>query len=171
VDADLHLVLVTPEIPANTGNIMRLCAATGVRLHLIEPLGFTLDHKELRRAGMDYRAHCCLSSHLTFEALEQEHPAAGFHFLSARAERSFFSLAIATGDFLVLGPESRGLSPRFLSRGERRLHTARLPMPGRGRSLNLSTAAGVVVYESLRQLGCLAADPPAEPATRSAEGS
>lgn len=154
-DPPLRLVLVTPEIPANTGNIMRLCAATGVPLHLIEPLGFTLDHKELRRAAMDYRQGCRFTCHLTFEELERENPRAGFWFFSARAEPNFFERRVRPGDFLVMGPEARGLSEKFLSVGRRREQAVRLPMPGTGRSLNLATAAGIAVYESLRQLGRL----------------
>jgi tRNA (cytidine/uridine-2'-O-)-methyltransferase len=155
MEAALHLVLVTPEIPANTGNIVRLCAATGVPLHLVEPLGFVWDDRVLKRAGLDYWDRCDIRRHLTFEAVEQLAPSARFHFLSARAPRSFFDVRIQSGDFLVLGPESTGLSQNFLDRGRRRESTFRIPMPGKTRSLNLSTAAGVVVYESLRQLGLL----------------
>lgn len=153
--APLHLVLVTPEIPANTGNIVRLCACTGVQLHLIEPLGFFLDDRSLKRAGLDYWQDCTYTTHLTFEAFEQAHPEADLHFLSARAERSFFMQALKPGAALVLGPESSGLSKRFLAKNDRATRTWRLPMPGSGRSLNLSTTAGIVVYESLRQLNRL----------------
>ncbi|NMB75586.1 MAG: tRNA (cytidine(34)-2'-O)-methyltransferase [Myxococcales bacterium] len=151
----LRLVLVTPEIPANTGNVMRLCAATGVPLYLVEPLGFTLEHKELRRAAMDYRQGCHFTCHLTFEELERAHPEAGFWFFSARAEPSFFAQRVREGDFLVFGPEARGLGKRFLSVGRRQERAVRLPMPAGGRSLNLATAAGIAVYEALRQLGRL----------------
>ncbi len=152
---DLHLVLVTPEIPSNTGNIVRLCACTGVHLHLVEPLGFFLDDKSARRAGLDYWDNCKLQTHLTFEHLQNLLPYSRPHFLSARAEKSFFERHIEEGDMLVLGPESSGLSKKFLSRGDRSKEVCRLPMPGQGRSLNLSTAAGIVVYEALRQLGQL----------------
>lgn len=154
----VSLVLITPEIPANTGNIVRLCACTGIDLHLVEPLGFSLDNRITRRAGLDYWDACRLTTHLTFEGLEQEHPPAAFHFLSARAGPSFFDRTIQRHDLLVLGPESSGLSDRFLDRGERRARASRLPMPGRGRSLNLSTAAGIVVYEALRQIGRLSGE-------------
>lgn len=153
----VQLVLVTPEIPANTGNIVRLCACTGVDLHLVEPLGFSLDDRITRRAGLDYWGACRLTTHLTFEDLEQQHPPHAFHFLSARAGPSYFGRTIRPGDLLVLGPESTGLSARFLERNDRASRACRLPMPGIGRSLNLSTAAGVVVYEALRQLDRLAA--------------
>lgn len=153
----LHLVLITPEIPANTGNIVRLCACTGVELHLVEPLGFSLDDRITRRAGLDYWDACRLTTHLTFEELEQQHAPRAFHFLSARAGPSFFGRTLRPGDLLVLGPESSGLSTRFLERNDRAARACRLPMPGSGRSLNLSTAAGVVVYEALRQLDRLEA--------------
>jgi len=155
VDESLHLVLVTPEIPANTGNIVRLCAATRVPLHLVEPLGFSMDDRVLKRAGLDYWEHCSLHRHLTFEEIENKFPGARFLFLSARATRSFYRQEIRPGDFIVLGPESTGLSDRFLDKGTRRQHTFTIPMSGEVRSLNLSTAAGIVVYEGLRQLGLL----------------
>jgi tRNA (cytidine/uridine-2'-O-)-methyltransferase len=151
----VHLVLVTPEIPANTGNIVRLCAATGAWLHLVEPLGFRMDDRVLKRAGLDYWDACHLERHLDFEAFEHAHPEATSYFLSARAEASLFECCLPPGAALVLGPESSGLSARFLRVGARRLRCLRIPMPGRGRSLNLSTAAGIVVYEALRQHGLL----------------
>lgn len=159
----LHLVLVTPEIPANTGNIVRLCACTGVQLHLVEPLGFSLDDRLVRRAGLDYWQDCRLQRHLTLEQIEQAHPAAGRHYLSARATASFFDRRLRPGDLIVLGPESSGLSPHLLAQCDRRAHACRLPMPGRGRSLNLSTSAGIAIYEALRQIGRLRADQPEAP--------
>lgn len=153
----VQLVLVTPEIPANTGNIVRLCAATRVPLHLVEPLGFAWDDRVLKRAGLDYWEQCTIRRHLTFEDIEDEADGAGFHFLTAHADTSFFDRPVRRGDHLVLGPESTGLTAAFLDRGRRRRHTCRLPMPGGTRSLNLATAAGIVVYESLRRLGLLGA--------------
>ena len=155
MDPSIQLVLVTPEIPANTGNIVRLCAATSVPLHLVEPLGFSWDDRVLKRAGLDYWEHCAIQRHLTFEDIEREFPGTRFLFLSARAERSFYELEIRPEDFIVLGPESTGLSERFLDQGNRRQNTFRIPMTGKVRSLNLSTAAGIVVYEALRQVGRL----------------
>ena len=155
METSLQLVLVTPEIPANTGNIVRLCAAASVPLHLVEPLGFSMDDRVLKRAGLDYWEHCRLQRHLTFEEIEDKYPEARFRFLSARATRSFYQQEIRPGDFIVLGPESTGLSDRFLDKGDRRQNTFKIPMSGKVRSLNLSTAAGIVVYESLRQLGKL----------------
>jgi tRNA (cytidine/uridine-2'-O-)-methyltransferase len=154
-NAPVALVLVTPEIPANTGNIVRLCAAAAIPLHLVEPLGFSLSDRLAKRAGLDYWRHCQLTTHLTFESLEDQHPQARFLFLSARAERSIYELALRWGDFLVLGPEAQGLSSRFLSQRNRKKNLVGIPMPGNVRSLNLSTAAGIVVYEALRQLGAL----------------
>lgn len=151
----LQLVLVTPEIPANTGNIVRLCAAASVPLHLVEPLGFSMDDRVLKRAGLDYWEHCTIHRHLTFEEIEKKHPDARFLFLSAHATRSFYRQEIRPGDFIVLGPESTGLSDRFLDQGTRRHNTFKIPMSGKVRSLNLSTTAGIVVYEALRQLGRL----------------
>ncbi|MBN2494577.1 MAG: tRNA (cytidine(34)-2'-O)-methyltransferase [Deltaproteobacteria bacterium] len=157
----LKLVLVTPEIPANTGNIVRLCAATGVELHLIEPLGFRLDDRLCRRAGLDYWAHCTPRVHLDFEHFESACPDARCLFLSARGRSSLFACRIRPADALVLGPESSGLSDRFLAEGDRASRSVHLPMPGEGRSLNLSTAAGIAVYEALRQLGALGPGPEA----------
>ncbi len=153
--APVSLVLVTPEIPANTGNIVRLCAATGVPLHLVEPLGFRMDDRLLKRAGLDYWDKCELHTHLTFGHLEQAYPSRRFLFLTAREQRSFYRARIQPGDFLVMGPESSGLSAAFLDQASRRVRAYRIPMPGAVRSLNLSTSAGIVVYESLRQLGAL----------------
>jgi len=155
--SSVRLVLITPEIPANTGNIVRLCACTATDLHLVEPLGFALDDRITRRAGLDYWDACRLTTHLSFEQIEQQHPPQAFHFLSARAQASFFDRTIRPGDLLVLGPESAGLSERFLDQNDRRARACRLPMPGRGRSLNLSTAAGIAVYEAMRQVGLLSA--------------
>lgn len=163
MDSSIQLVLVTPEIPANTGNIVRLCAATSVPLHLVEPLGFSMDDRLLKRAGLDYWEHCTIHNHLTFEDIEREYEAARFLFLSARATRSFYELEVRPGDFIVLGPESTGLSGRFLNQGTRRQpgrgQAFQIPMTGKVRSLNLATAAGIVVYEALRQLGRLEAGP------------
>ena len=155
VEATVRLVLVTPEIPANTGNIIRLCAAAGVPLHVVEPCGFFWDHRSLRRAGLDYIDDCQLERHGSFEQIEERFAGAQFLFLSARAERSFFSARIEKGALLVLGPETSGLSAAFLEKNDRRARAFKIPMPGRGRCLNLATAAGIVVYEALRQHGRL----------------
>ena len=151
----VRLVLVNPEIPANTGNIVRLCAVAGVPLHVVEPCGFVWNDKLLRRAGLDYWPRCRLERHLEFEEIERRFAQSNFWFLSARARRNFYDVRLSAGDVLVLGPESAGLSDRFLRKNDRGKNSCRLPMPGGGRSLNLATAAGIVVYEALRQLGLL----------------
>ena len=149
----LHVALFEPEIPPNTGNIARLCAATGCVLHLIGRLGFRIDDKQLKRAGLDYWHAIDIRLHDTLEAFESGlDPGSRIFCLSARATRLHTSAAYRAGDVLLFGPESRGLPPEVLER-----HTDRtlvIPMPGSGavRSLNLSTAAGIVVYEALRQL-------------------
>jgi tRNA (cytidine/uridine-2'-O-)-methyltransferase len=115
----IQLVLVTPEIPANTGNIVRLCAATGVPLHLVEPLGFSWDDRVLKRAGLDYWELCDIQRHLTFDEVIKRACDSRLLFLTAHAKRSFFEARILPGDFLVLGPESEGLSRDFLARYDR----------------------------------------------------
>ena len=148
----LHVLLFEPEIPPNTGNIIRLCANTGARLHLIEPLGFSLDDAKLRRAGLDYhdlaivQCHACLADCL--QALE--HPRL-FAF-STRGARRFDQVAYAPGDALLFGPESRGLPAATLESVPRsqRLH---LPMQTGQRSLNLSNAVAVAIFEAWRQFG------------------
>lgn len=147
---DFHVVLVAPEIPPNTGTTARLCAATGARLHLVGPLGFSLDDRYLRRAGLDYWPHVDLEVHASWRAFRERHPRAGLKLFSARATRSYTEVGYARGDFLVFGGETRGLPPEILA-----AHPAyTIPMPGRGvRSLNLANCAAIVLYEGLRQLG------------------
>jgi tRNA (cytidine/uridine-2'-O-)-methyltransferase len=149
-----NVVLVAPEIPPNTGNVIRLCANSGARLHLVEPLGFGLSDKQLRRAGLDYHEYAELQVHGSFEALiEREHPAADrLWCFTTRASRVYTEAAFQAGDWLVFGSETQGLAATlrdsFLP--ERRL---RLPMRPDNRSLNLSNAVAVVVYEAWRQNG------------------
>ena len=147
----LHVALWEPEIPPNTGNIARLCAAAGVRLHLIGRLGFRLDDRSLRRAGCDYWPAVDCHLHDTLEQFERELTDSRLFCLSARAERPYTRAAYRDGDCLVFGSESRGLPDDLLKRNGERLFT--IPMPtGRVRSLNLATAVGIVLYEALRQL-------------------
>ncbi len=152
----LELVLVAPEIPPNTGNVARLCACTGTRLHLVAPLGFSLTDKDLRRAGLDYWAHVHAATWGSFEELEQAYDFGGarrqrLHLFTAQAPRIHTQANFKPGDVLVLGRESRGLPPEILERYPDR--TVRLPMlPGR-RSLNLAASAAIAVYEALRQCG------------------
>jgi tRNA (cytidine/uridine-2'-O-)-methyltransferase len=149
-----NVVLVEPEIPPNTGNVIRLCANAGARLHLVQPLGFDLSDKHLRRAGLDYHEYAELRLHTSFDELvAHERPAAARLFCcTTHGTRRHDEIAFQAGDWLVFGPESRGLDPALRERfaAERRL---RLPMCAGNRSLNLSNAVAIVVYEAWRQLG------------------
>ncbi len=148
----LHVVLFQPEIPPNTGNIIRLCANTGTRLHLIEPLGFRLDDRALRRAGLDYHEYAELKTYPSLLAfLEESRPARVFAF-STRAQRRYSEADYRAGDALLFGPETRGLPVEILDDlpEEQRL---RLPLRTGNRSLNLSNVVAVAVYEAWRQLG------------------
>ncbi|ATJ84709.1 tRNA (uridine(34)/cytosine(34)/5-carboxymethylaminomethyluridine(34)-2'-O)-methyltransferase TrmL [Halomonas beimenensis] len=148
----LDVVLYQPEIPPNTGNLIRLCANTGFRLHLIEPLGFTLDDKRLRRAGLDYHEWARVRVHPDWTAfLETVAPARVFA-VSTRARTGYHEPAYREGDALVFGPETRGLPQAMLDalpEGQR----LRIPMLPESRSLNLSNAAAVLVFEAWRQQG------------------
>jgi tRNA (cytidine/uridine-2'-O-)-methyltransferase len=150
-DPPLHVVLVEPEIPPNTGNIARMCAATGSHLHLVEPLGFQLDDAKLKRAGLDYWDAISPRLHPDFDAyLAATRPPRLFLF-STGGTRSIYDADFAPGDHLVFGSETRGLSDELLARFPGQI----LGIPLRTehvRSLNLSTAAGIAVYEALRQV-------------------
>jgi tRNA (cytidine/uridine-2'-O-)-methyltransferase len=146
------LILYEPEIPPNTGNIIRLCANTGVQLHLVEPLGFELDEPRLKRAGLDYREFATVTTHASLdECLEMLGQPRVFA-LSTRAATRHDAPQFKQGDAFLFGPETRGLPQNVLESvpPERRL---RLPMKENSRSLNLSNSAAVVVYEAWRQLG------------------
>ncbi len=145
-----HVVLYQPEIPPNTGNVIRLCANTGATLHLIHPLGFQLQDAKLRRAGLDYREWARVREHVSWEAYrEAERPTTVYAF-STRGTRSYSEVAYRPGDTLLFGPETRGL-PDDLLAAIGREHVLRLPMVPGSRSLNLSNAVAVVVYEAWRQ--------------------
>lgn len=148
-----NIVLVEPRIPPNTGNIIRLCANTGARLHLVEPLGFTLDNAKMRRAGLDYHDYTSVRVHpswSTLIALETPDPSRMFAF-TTRATRSFYHHAVTAGDWFVFGSETQGLSAALLEQfaTDRRV---RLPMRAGSRSLNLSNAVAIAVFEGWRQL-------------------
>ena len=146
-----HLVLFQPEIPANTGNIIRLCANTGARLHLIHPLGFEMDDRRLRRAGLDYHEYAEVAEHDGFEAFVATVKPRRLFGLSTRGRRSLFDVAFEPGDAFLLGPETRGLPPELRDAlGDNLL---RLPMKPESRSLNLANTAAVVIYEAWRQSG------------------
>jgi tRNA (cytidine/uridine-2'-O-)-methyltransferase len=147
----LHLALWEPEIPPNTGNIARLCAATGTALHLIGRLGFRLDDRELRRAGLDYWPHVELHLHTTFAEFEAAVGPEHIICVETPHERLYTQAGYRAGDCLLFGNESHGLPATVRERYA--ACTVGIPMPGgRVRSLNLATAAGVVLFEALRQL-------------------
>jgi tRNA (cytidine/uridine-2'-O-)-methyltransferase len=149
----LHIVLVAPQIPPNTGNIARLCAVTGSKLILIEPLGFSIADRELRRAGLDYWDKVFVHLYRSYLDYLQAFPSAPRVLFSARAPQSLYRLDLGEGMHLVFGSETSGLPTEILQGGSGQLAT--LPMlPGR-RSLNLSTAVGIATYEVLRQTGSL----------------
>jgi len=147
----MHIVLVNPEIPQNTGNIARTCAATGMTLHLIKPLGFSLADKYLKRAGLDYWHMMEYRVYERFEDLLTAYPGANLHFLSTKAPRSYTDAVYRPDDFLVFGCETRGLPESLLTRVYDRC--VRIPMTEGARSLNLSNSVAIVAYEALRQQG------------------
>lgn len=146
----LHVVLHQPEIPPNTGNVIRLCANSGARLHLIRPLGFELDDAKLRRAGLDYHEFAALKVHDDLAAFLSEIAPARLFAVSTRGTMRYDQVAYADGDALMFGSETRGLPPDVLDAlpVEQRI---RLPMRPDNRSLNLSNAVAIVVYEAWRQ--------------------
>jgi tRNA (cytidine/uridine-2'-O-)-methyltransferase len=147
----LQVALWEPEIPPNTGNIARLCAATGCPLHLIGRLGFRTDDRSLRRAGLDYWEHVEIHRHTDLDAFLPSLASGRFFCLSAHAAMPYTQVAYQPGDCLLFGGETRGLPAEFLQRHAER--TITIPMPaGKVRSLNLATAVGIVLYEGLRQL-------------------
>lgn len=146
-----HVVLYEPEIPANTGNIGRTCVATGATLHLVGRMGFHIDDRSVRRAGLDYWSEVKLVRHDTFQAFEQSHLPGRIFLLSAHGSRPYTRGEFQVGDALVFGSESRGLPGEILARHTDR--TLTIPQPtGKVRSLNLATAAGIVLYEAMRQV-------------------
>ena len=147
----LHIALWEPEIPPNTGNIARLCAATGTTLHLIGRLGFRIDDKHLRRAGCDYWPEVSVSLYNSIEEFEVSIPASCVFPFSAHASTPYTRNTFHDGDCLLFGSESKGLPPELMNRYSN--PPTCIPMPaGKVRSLNLATAAGIVLYEALRQI-------------------
>jgi tRNA (cytidine/uridine-2'-O-)-methyltransferase len=146
-----HVVLYEPEIPANTGAIGRLCLALGATLHLVGRLGFHLDNRSVRRAGLDYWHEVSVVRHVALADFEASHPPERLFCLSAHAPRLYTQIDYRLGDCFVFGSESHGLPPKVLERHQDRC--LRIPIPtGKVRSLNLATAAGIVLYEALRQV-------------------
>jgi tRNA (cytidine/uridine-2'-O-)-methyltransferase len=148
----LHVVLVEPEIPPNTGNVGRLCLATGAHLHLVEPLGFSLDDHALRRAGLDYWSEVPLTVWNSFDTLHAaQPPMTRFFFFTTKVTRRFWDAQFRDGDFLVFGRETKGLPETLLAQHAPQCVT--IPMRDETtRSLNLATAVGIAVYEAWRQI-------------------
>jgi len=148
----IHVVLFEPEIPPNTGNVMRLCANTGARLSLIHPLGFKLDDKKLRRAGMDYREWADVREYQNFDEFVASEKPANIYAFSRFAKNNYAEVSYKDGDALVFGPETRGL-PAELMETIAEENRVLIPMQEGSRSLNLSNSAAVAVYEAWRQQG------------------
>ncbi|MBD7966913.1 tRNA (uridine(34)/cytosine(34)/5-carboxymethylaminomethyluridine(34)-2'-O)-methyltransferase TrmL [Paenibacillus gallinarum] len=146
----LHIVLVEPEIPANTGNIARTCAATGTHLHLVHPLGFNTDDRTLKRAGLDYWHAVNIEYHNSFEEVQQKYAGSRFFYATTKAKNRYSDFQFQDGDFLVFGKETKGLPPELIA--ENQETCMRMPMSDAVRSLNLSNSAAIIVYEALKQL-------------------
>ena len=145
----MHIILHQPEIPANTGNIGRTCVATGTALHLIEPLGFRLDEKSIKRAGMDYWEHLDVTRYINFQEFQDRHPGAKIWYATTKAKRLYTEAAFGQDDYIMFGKESAGIPEELLVENEETC--IRIPMLDEIRSLNLSNAVAIVLYEALRQ--------------------
>ena len=145
-----HLILYEPEIPPNTGNVIRLCANVGAELHLVHPLGFDMDEPSLRRAGLDYHALARVFEHETLNACLAQIDLRRLYALSTRGSRSLFEQSFRSGDAFLLGPETRGLPAELLASFPQET-VLRIPMRAGNRSLNVSNCAAVVLYEAWRQ--------------------
>ena len=146
----MHIVLIEPDIPGNTGNIARLCAATGIELHLVKPLGFSIDDKHLKRAGLDYWHLVKVHVHENFAEVKAMYPEHKFHYCSTKAPRAHSEAQFGRDDMLVFGKETAGIPEDILKANWE--HCIRIPMIEGARSLNLSNAAAIVAYEAMRQL-------------------
>ena len=147
--AKLNIVLYEPEIPQNTGNIARLCACTGASLYLVGKLGFALTDKYTKRAGLDYWDSVDLHKVNTMEELIEANPGANFYYLTTKTKRKYSDIEFKEGDFIVFGPESRGLPAEYVTADT----ALTIPMKEGQRSLNLSNSVAIVAYEHIRQLG------------------
>lgn len=148
-----HVVLVEPEIPPNTGNIARTCAITGSKLHLVKPLGFNIDEKSVRRAGLDYWDFVDIEVHDSLEAFLEKYKDARMHLATTKGEKLYAEVEFHDEDMILFGRETRGLPRYFID--ENKEKTIRIPMSEdtRLRSLNLSNSAGIILFEALRQTG------------------
>ncbi len=149
--AKLNIVLYEPEIPANTGNIGRTCVVTGTRLHLIEPLGFQLTEKALRRAGLDYWPDLDVTTYVNYEDFLEKNPGAVIYMATTKGQRVYTEVSYEEDCYLMFGKESAGLPEELLAHN--REHCIRIPMMGDIRSLNLGNSVAIVLYEALRQNG------------------
>ena len=145
----MHIILHQPEIPANTGNIGRTCVATGTSLHLIEPLGFRLTEKEIKRAGMDYWEKLDVTRYMNFQEFKELHPDARIFMATTKAKRSYTEVSFGPDDYIMFGKESAGIPEEILVDYEETC--IRIPMLPEIRSLNLSNSVAIVLYEALRQ--------------------
>ena len=146
----MHIVLIEPEIPGNTGNIARLCAATGIELHLVKPLGFSIDDKHLKRAGLDYWDMVKVHVHENFQEVLDKYPENNFHYCSTKAPKAHSEATFQLDDMLVFGKETAGIPESILKANWEKC--IRIPMIEGARSLNLSNSAAIVAYEAMRQL-------------------
>ena len=150
-DVPMNIVLVEPSIPPNTGNISRLCAGTGTKLHLIEPLGFDLSEKQIRRAGLDYWDAVDLTTYPNLETFFEQNPSGEKYFFSTAGSQSYSNVGYAPGDYLVFGNETHGLPDALLEKHPE--HVCNIPIKlDCVRSINLSNCAAIVLYEALRQI-------------------
>ena len=147
----MHIVLHEPEIPANTGNIGRTCVATDTSLHLIEPLGFRLDEKSIKRAGMDYWENLNVSTYINYEDFCKKNPGAKIWYATTKAKHSYTDVQFGPDDYIMFGKESAGIPEEILVEHEEQC--IRIPMLPKIRSLNLSNSVAIVLYEALRQQG------------------
>lgn len=147
----MHVVLVEPEIPQNTGNVVRTCAVTGTILHLVKPLGFSIEDKYLKRAGLDYWHLVEIHVHESFAELQEKYPDGVYYYVSTKGAKRYTDITFNNGDFLVFGKETAGLPEPLLKQNWE--HCIRIPMINEARSLNLSNSVAIVLFEALRQQG------------------
>ena len=145
----MHIILHQPEIPANTGNIGRTCVATGTDLHLIEPLGFQLNEKSIKRAGMDYWEHLNVTRYINFEDFKSRHPGARIWMATTKAQHVYTDVSFGPDDYIMFGKESAGIPEEILRDNQETC--VRIPMLGETRSLNLSNSVAIILYEAFRQ--------------------
>ena len=151
INSSFYIVLVEPEIPQNTGNIVRLCACTGSKLFLVGKLGFALTDKYLKRSGLDYWDSTSISKINSIEELQNNYPDSNFYYLTTKTEKKYSDISFKEGDFFVFGPETRGLDEDLIKSNKENCIT--IPMKEGQRSLNLSNSVAIVIYEAIRQNG------------------